>query len=292
MDWLKRMEDALEFIESNIEESLNVEMIAKAAYSSPFHFQRMFQMWTGITLGEYVRKRKLTLAAQELAVSSAKVVDVALKYGYESPESFSKAFRKIHGIAPSEARQMGVPLKAFPRVSFQFPTPGDDEVDYHIVEKEAFSVVGKSAEITCGNEGRSRQWFWGESRLDGTFDKLSSLETDTPFLGITMNFDEEFTYMIGREADDASLVDGLALQTIPSSTWAIFPCIGPLPDAIQNGFRKIYQVWFPATEYEHAGLPELEVYLPGNAHEESYRCEAWIPIVKNSEYLKMRTRRK
>ncbi|KIL40462.1 AraC family transcriptional regulator [Gordoniibacillus kamchatkensis] len=276
------MEDALEFIESHMEESLNVETIAKAAHSSTFHFQRMFHMWTGITLGEYVRKRKLTLAAQELAVSSAKVVDVALKYGYDSPESFCKAFRKIHGVVPSEARQTGVPLKAFPRVSFQLPTLGSDEVDYYIVEKEAFTVVGKAAELVCGNEGRTRQWFWGECRLDGTFAKLSSLETDTPFLGVTMNFDEQFTYMIAREADAASMADGLAMQTIPSSTWAIFPSIGPLPDAIQNTFRKIYQVWFPATDYEHAGLPEIEMYLSGNAQEEGYRCEAWIPIVKNN----------
>jgi len=280
LDWQKRMEDALEFIESNMEEPLHVETIAKAAYSSPFHFQRMFQIWTGITLGEYVRKRKLTLAAQELAVSSAKVVDVAFKYGYDSPESFSKAFRKIHGIAPSEARQSGSPLKAFPRVSFQLPAWEDDEVDYRIVEKEAFPVVGKSAEITCGDEGRTRGWFWGECMTDRTLAKLSSVGTDSPYLGITMNFDEEFTYMIAKESDAGSLTDGLALRTIPASTWAVFPCVGPSPQAIQNGFRKIYQVWFPATEYEHAGLPEIEVYPAGDTKAEDYRCEAWIPIVK------------
>jgi len=280
LDWLKRMEDALAFIESNMEETLHVEKIAKAAYSSPFHFQRMFHVWTGITLGEYVRKRKLTLAAQELAVSTAKVVDVAFKYGYESPEAFSKAFRKIHGVSPSEAKQLGVPLKAFPRVSFQLPQLGDGEVDYRIVDKEAFTVIGKSAEITCGNEGRSREWFWGECRADGTLTKLGLQNSDAPFLGITMNFDEEFTYMIGREVDAASLADGLTLHTIPSCTWAVSPCAGSIPDAIQNGFRKIYQVWFPATDYEHAGLPEIEVYLPEHAQTEGYSCEAWIPIVK------------
>ncbi|TCZ79487.1 AraC family transcriptional regulator [Paenibacillus albiflavus] len=274
------MEDALAFIESNLEESLNVETIAKAAYSSPFHFQRMFHMWSGITLGEYVRKRKLTLAAQELAVSSVKVVDLAFKYGYDSPEAFSKAFRKIHGIAPSEARQAGVSLKAFPRVSFQFDALGEDEIEYRIVQKEAFTVVGKSAEINCGNEGRTRQWFWGESLADGTLSNLSALGTDTPLLGMTLNFDEEFTYMIGREAGPDSLMDGLVLYTIPTSTWAVFPCDGSIPDAIQNGFRKIYQMWFPATDFEHAGLPEIEVYLPGNSQAEDYRCEAWVPIVR------------
>jgi AraC-like DNA-binding protein len=100
LDWLKRMNDAMDLIENRMEERINIEEIAKAADSSPFHFQRMFSMFTGITVAEYVRKRKLTLAAQELAITSSKVVDVALKYGYESPESFAKAFRKIHGITP------------------------------------------------------------------------------------------------------------------------------------------------------------------------------------------------
>ncbi|MCC3374491.1 AraC family transcriptional regulator [Cohnella sp. REN36] len=281
MDWPTRMENALDFIETHLmEESLSVETIAKASFSSPFHFQRMFHMWTGITLGEYVRKRKLTLAAQQFAASSAKVVDVALQFGYESPEAFSKAFRKVHGVPPSEARQTGVPLKAFPRVSIQFSEPGEEQIDYRIVDKEAFTVVGKSAELVCGNEGRSRPWFWKECRLDGTLAKIEALETDMPLLGITANFDEEFTYRIAREADPSSMPDGLISYTIPSATWAIFSWVGPLPDAIQNGFRSIYRVWFPATDFEHAGLPEIEAYLPGDTRSEGYRCEAWIPILK------------
>lgn len=239
-------------------------------------------MWSGITLGEYVRKRKLTLAAQELAVSSAKVVDIAFKYGYDSPESFCKAFRKLHGVSPSAARKPGVPIKAFPRVSFEPHTLGDVEVEYHIVEKEAFTVVGKSAQLSCASGGRSRQWLWGESRDDGTFAKLSSLDADTPFLGITMNFDEEFTYMVAKEADASTVAEGLSMHTLPASTWAIFPFTGPIPDAMQNGLRNIYKVWFPATEFEHAGLPEIEVYRPGDAQAEEYRCEAWIPIVKKT----------
>lgn len=280
MDWLKRMEEALEFMESKMNEPLDIEAIAKVAYSSPFHFQRMFYMLTGMTVGEYVRKRKLTLAAQELAVSSSKVVDVALKYGYNSPESFSKLFRKIHGISPSEARHSGVSLKAFPRLSFQLTIRGEKEVDYLIEKKESFSVIGKTATLTCGNEGRTRQWFWGECQRDGTLAKLYSQEADTPLLGITLNFKDNFTYMIGKKEEVAVPKVGLTLQKIPSSTWAVFPCEGPLPIAIQKGFRQIYQEWFPATEYEHAGLPEIEVYTPDNTEAEGYRSEVWIPVMK------------
>ena len=282
MEWSKRMENALEYIENNLEETLSVETIAKVAYSSPFHFQRMFHVWTGITLGEYIRKRKLTLAAQQLAISSVKVVDVALNFGYDSPEAFSKAFRKVHGVAPSQARQGGASLKAFPRVSIQLAGWEEEEIDYYIVDKEAFTVVGKSAELNCGSEGRSRQWFWRECRLDGTLQKLDSLGKNENFLGITMNFNEEFTYMVAKEDDPASMPKGLELYTMPPSTWAIFSWVGRLPDSIQNGINSIYRVWFPATEFEHSGLPEIEVYLPGNDQLECSRCEAWIPIVKRS----------
>ncbi|WP_416728757.1 helix-turn-helix transcriptional regulator [Fictibacillus sp. JL2B1089] len=161
MEWINRMEAALDYMESTMEQPLNINAIAKIAYSSPFHFQRMFFMISGMTVAEYVRKRKLTLAAQELACGSSKVVDIAWKYGYKTPESFSKSFRKIHGISPSEARRSGAPLKAFPRISFQFTISGDREVDYLIEKKDSFSVFGKATTLACGNEGRTRQDFWG-----------------------------------------------------------------------------------------------------------------------------------
>ncbi len=277
MEWLNRMEEALDYIESMMEEPLNINAIARVAYSSPFHFQRMFYMISGMTVAEYVRKRKLTLAAQELAVSSSKVIDVALKYGYKTPESFSKAFRKIHGISPSEARQSGVSLKAFPRISFQLTVSGDRELDYLIEEKESFIVFGKTTTLTCGNEGRTRQDFWGECRRDGTIDDINQESISNSLLGLTLNFDEDFTYMIGRKEEVVTSSERLTVKRIPSTTWAVFPCQGSLPEAIQSGFHRIYREWFPATDYQHAGLPEIEVYFVG---ESGRSAEIWIPIVR------------
>jgi AraC family transcriptional regulator len=280
------MKDALDLIEKKMEEPLDIEEIAKAAYSSPFHFQRMFHMLTGITLADYKRKRKLTLAAQELAMSSSKVVDVALKYGYDSPESFSKAFRKIHGIAPSEARNSGVSLKAFPRISFQLSLKGDIPVDYQILEKKAFTVVGKTFRTTMQNNEQTRQIprFWGECYQDGTIAKLGSFSTDENMFGIMMDMQpgkDDFTYMIASKADvTSSPADGFVLSTIPASTWAIFTSIGPVTRAIPSVFGRIYQEWFPATGFEHSGAPEMEVYPPGDVTAEDYRCEIWVPIVK------------
>lgn len=156
MEWLNRMRDALDYMERHMTEPVNMDEIAKAACSSPFHFQRMFNLLTGVTVAEYIRKRRLTLAAQELAMTPVRVLDVALKYGYDSPEAFAKAFRKAHGITPSAAREPGTVLKAFPRLSFHLSLKGDKEMDYRIVHKEVFKVVGKRwrlpavMERTCG----------------------------------------------------------------------------------------------------------------------------------------------
>jgi AraC family transcriptional regulator len=285
VDWLIRMKEAIDLMERKMEERLDIEEIAKAAYVSPFHFQRMFHMLTGMTIAEYTRKRKLTLAAQELAMSQSKVLDVALKYGYDSPESFSKAFRRIHGIAPSEARNPGVSLKAFPRISFHLSLKGDKDMDYRIVEKEAFTVIGKSIQTTCQDGENTRQIpkFWEECHLDGTFAKLDFLATSESLFGICLDMQPgqgDFNYMIASQTDQTSPDVGLSLRTIPASTWAIFTSVGPMPGAIQSLFGRIFQEWFPATGYEHAGAPELEVYPPGDTAADDYRCEVWIPIVK------------
>jgi AraC family transcriptional regulator len=250
-----------------------------------FIFQRMFLMLTGMTVAEYIRKRRLTLAAQGLATSSSKVLDVALKYGYDSPESFSKSFRKIYGIAPSEARNPGVSLKAFPRITFHLSLKGDKEMDYRIVEKEAFTVIGKSIQVTCEDGEHTRQIpkFWEKCHQDGTIAKLTSIGTGENLLGIILDMQPgkgDFTYMIGTQADLTSSVKGFSVSTIPASTWAIFTCVGPLPGSIQSVFGRIFQEWFPATGYEHSGAPELEVYPPGDTMAEDYRCEVWIPVVK------------
>lgn len=287
LDWLIRMKNSLELIERKMEEDLDIIEIAKVAYSSPFHFQRMFHMLTGLTVAEYIRKRKLTLAAQELAMSSAKVLDVALKYGYDSPESFSKAFRKAHGVPPSAARDPGICLKAFPRISFHLSLKGDKDMDYRIVEKDGFTVVSKSIQISTreGENFRRIPQFWQDCLSDGTVEKLNLAGTKKDLLGICMNMDhakEEFTYAIAIEDDskDKNYGNEFSSKDIPAAVWAVFPSVGPMPGAIQKVWERIFQEWFPSTGYEHTGGPELEVYPAGDATADDYRCEVWVPIVK------------
>lgn len=285
MEWLIRMKEALDYIESKMEEPFNVEDIAKVAYSSPFHFQRMFFMLTGVSVKDYIRKRRLTLAAQELAISKVKVLDVALKYGYDSPESFAKAFRKAHGITPSAARESGVQLKAFPRLSFHLSLKGDKEMDYRIEKREAFTVIGHVEELTTrdGMNLRRIPQLWIEANADGTSDRLLEIGVDKPLLGICadMNHENEtFSYWIAVEASPEAAHQEYQSMTISASSWAVFTSVGPMPDAIQQVWARVFQEWFPATGYEHTGGPEFELYLPGRPDAEDYRCEIWVPVTK------------
>lgn len=285
MEWLDRMMSALDFIEANLQEPLDMTELAKTAHASPYHFQRMFYMLTGMTVAEYMRKRRLTLAAKELALTASKVIDVALKYGYESPESFSKAFRKLHGVSPSDARTPGAPLKAFPRISFQLSLKGDKELEYRIVQKEAFIAVGKSIRTTAkeGENSKVIPRFWQDSNADGTVRRIAALGTTEDVLGICYDMQEggdEFKYAIAVETDTAAHNgDGETIR-IPAATWAVFTSVGPMPGAIQEVWSRIYQEWFPNTGYEQAPLPDFELYPPGDTTSEDYRCEVWIPIVK------------
>jgi len=286
VEWLTRMNDALDLMERRLAEPLEIGEIARAACASPFHFQRMFNILTGMTVAEYMRKRRLTLAAQELAVSSVKVIDVALKYGYDSPESFAKAFRRLHGISPSEARDPNVPLKACPRISFHLSLKGDKEMDYRIVEKEAFTVVGKTIRVSTENceDGELQiPRFWQECNANGTTGRLASLSRDGHLLGICLDMrqdQEEFTYMIGAESRPNADASGFEKREIPASTWAVFTAVGPVPEAVRNVFQRIFQEWFPSTGFEHAGKPEFERYPDGDTTAADYRCEVWVPIVK------------
>ncbi|MFD0673108.1 GyrI-like domain-containing protein [Cohnella sp. GCM10027633] len=287
LEWLNRMSAAIDEIERTLEDRLDIEQAAKAAYTSPFHFQRMFHMVTGMTVAEYACKRKLTLAAQELATTGAWILDVSLKYGYDSPESFAKAFRKLHGIAPSEARGESVRLKAVPRISFQLSLKGDKDMDYRVVERDAFRIIGKALRTTCkdGENSREIPKFWQRSNQDGTVEKLVEVGGGKEdVLGVCLDMqvgEEEFNYLIAVAApSEAEVPEGYEARVIPAYTWAVFTSVGAMPDAIQTVWNRVFQEWFPATGYEHAGGPEFELYPPGDVNADDYRCEVWLPVAK------------
>ncbi|XXM72155.1 effector binding domain-containing protein [Lysinibacillus sphaericus] len=281
MEMLQRMNDCIDYIEENLQEKIELDELAHITLSSKFHFQRMFHIVTGFTVADYIRRRRLTLAAQELTDTGRRVIDVAFQYGYETPEAFSKAFRKVHGVSPSAVRESGASLKAFPRISFQIQLKGEKEMDYKIVHRESFNVIGKGLRMKTA-DGENHQEiprFWGELNQNGTSRAICSEAGRSEMMGICMEFnhpEEEFTYFIGAESEGAG--DTFESKKIPAATWAVFTSIGPMPHAIQHVWERIYSEWFPSTGYEHAGGPEFELYPSGNVEDGDYRSEVWIPI--------------
>lgn len=286
MEGLQRMLDSIDYIELNLDKNLFIEDIASIAYMSKFHFQRMFSMLTGYTVSEYIRNRRITVATQELINTKSKVIDVALRYGYESPEAFTKAFRRIHGVSPSDAKKYSQSLKAYPKLSFQIQLKGDVEMEYKIVEKDTFSVVGKGIRTsTIGGENHQKiASFWVESNQNGFSKELAKNCGSLGLIGICMDFDkqqENLTYFIGAEKNIDHLPNDWEEKQIPSATWAVFPVHGAMPHSMTKAWERIFSEWFPSTGYEHADGPEMEVYLSdSDSSSEDYYSEIWIPIKK------------
>lgn len=284
MDWLNAMNSAVEYMEANITEKLDIEKVAKIALSSTFHFQRMYHMITGVTVAEYVRRRRLTLAAQDI-ISGGKIINVAYKYGYETPEAFTKAFRKMHGMSPSAARKSGTELKAYPKLSFHISIKGDKDMNYKIFDKGSFKVVGKQRRISMVDEQNFNQVpkFWYDCMEDGSHQWICSKAGKLGILGVSKDFDkykDEFNYMIAVEEIKDTIPEGYVSAIIPAATWAAFESVGPVTEALHDLVRRIYTEWFPSTGYQHDCAPDIEVYPVGDMSAADYKCEIWIPIKK------------
>lgn len=287
MNWIGDMNRALEYIEENIQNDILSDDVAKIAHLSKFHFLRIFDALTGITLGAYIRQRKLSIAVKDVVSTNMKIIDIAYKYGYETPEAFTKAFKKLHNIPPSKARKNKENLKAIPPISFQITVKGERKMNYKIISKEEFKVAGVSKHISSKNGENLKiiPKFWDEVCNRGTYKILDKNQGNLGVLGICHNFNkelDEFDYIIAIEGNTIEGIKNPEVVVIPKNSWAVFESIGPMPHAIQDVIHRIYAEWFPATKYEHAGGPELEVYLPGHSSAEDYKCEVWIPVIEKA----------
>jgi AraC family transcriptional regulator len=289
MDWLKRMNNAMEYVETHLSEEIDFDQVAKIACCSTYHFQRMFSFITSVPLSEYIRRRRLTLAAFELQQSDAKVIDTALKYGYESPEAFSRAFKKMHGVMPISSREKGIALKAYPRLSFHISIRGDVEMNYKIEEKQGFEMFGVSTVVNTDEDFLEQPFveipkFWTKCVSDGTVDRIraaAGLGGNGQIHGVLYNNQgEKFSYMIGYFLPQSGLPQGFEKLQIPPQTYAIFST-GLFIDGqsgIHDLWRRIWGEWFPSSNYEFANGPEFEMtYDRGN---NMYEIEVWVPVVK------------
>ncbi|MGP4074699.1 AraC family transcriptional regulator [Halobacillus sp. K22] len=285
MALVESMQRSIDYMEKHILEDISIEEIASQANTSVFHFQRMFTLLTDIPVAEYLRRRRFTLAAHELSKSNLKVIDAALKYGYETPESFAKAFKKQHGITPREAKGFKGKMQSYNRLVIQVNVKGAEPMLYHMVENGPIQVVGMRVELSCENGENQRviPQLWEKVNEDGTSEQLIKLNDGgiQGLLGVCVDKSHLKANMMDywiASAHDGELPENFSKLELPASKWAVFEVHGPMPLSIQNVWKQIYSEWFPSSGYEHAGTPDLEVYSEGDPFSEDYYSEIWIPV--------------
>lgn len=282
MDWIERLNGAVDYIEEHLTEDISYERLGQIACCSSHHFQRMFGYMAELPLSEYVRRRRMSLAGAELSGGGAeKIVDLALKYGYDSPTAFNRAFQSVHGFPPSQAKAEGSVLRYFPPIRFQITIKGAAQMDYRIETREAFRIVGISVLLEKELEKNFEKLpaVWGKASADGTIQKLVPLMDGKPagVLGIcTWTGPDSGRYFI---AVASTLPAGSFEEyTVPASMWAIFSGQG-LNLSIQALEKRIFSEWLPSSGYEYgASACDIEVYL--NADPQNAQYEVWVPVTK------------
>lgn len=282
MGWMEAISKAIQYIEEHITDDLSVEEIANYVNISPFYFQKGFSMLCGFTIAEYIRNRKLALAGKDLATGDEKIIDIALKYGYDSPDSFTKAFTRFHGVKPSAVKKENGMLKSFAPLKIRLSLEGGYLMEYKIVKKEAFSVIANAETFSYEGANKMVPAFWEEHYKQG------KCQTVMGEYGI--NIDEQmgndtFEYLIADDYDPTKEVpEGFVVRTIPAFTWAVFPCKGVMSNTLQSLNERIFTEWLPSMkEYEFAAGYCVEYYddpmkYEKGTQDENYYCEIWIPI--------------
>lgn len=280
MEWITRLNHAINYIEEHLCDTVDYDEIAKLACCSTYHFQRMFAYMADTTLSEYIRRRRMSKAAVDLQSGSEKIINIALRYGYDSPTAFNRAFKSIHGVAPSQIKEDGVLIKTFPPISFNITIKGAEQMEYKIENKDAFRIIGVSKPLYREIEKNFEvvPQMWQNAVTDGTIQRLAEMMNGEPMgmLGISICNKENWRYFIAV-ASSHEIDSTLQEYIVPAATWAIFSGSGS-GQSMQELEKRIITEWLPTSGYEYGNAPDVEVYL--NPNPENTKYEVWIPVVK------------
>ena len=287
MNWVETLNGAIDYIEDNLLDDISLSEIARHAHISNEHLQRGFSALADVTIGEYIRNRRLSLAGLELTYKDVKVIDVAMKYGYETSESFSKAFNRFHGIAPMAAKKNSADLKSYSRLTVKIIMEGGTIMDYRIIETEAFEVVAKIDGFETA-EDIANQVLSGwsiEGKASPRFRNLNHVIRDK-------SDGEYMTKWYSHETSlNGELLNSYKVWQVPEYTWAVFKCVGDMsqaykgsreaPPAVSETWKRIYSEWLPQAEYEILPLINTQIIYPNATNESmSDMCEIWLPVKK------------
>ncbi|MEU1781078.1 AraC family transcriptional regulator [Streptomyces abikoensis] len=283
---LERLNQALEHIESHLDQPIDVADLARIAATSEYHLRRLFSALAGVPLSEYIRRRRLTVAGAEVLAGERTLLDVATRYGYGSGEAFARAFRALHGVGPGEARRTGAALSAQPRMSFRLIVEGNSSMRYRIVEKDEFRVAGKKARVPLVYEGVNpaiAEFVRGIGKDE--LGRIATLSDQDPsgIVAVSVLLDPsraegtELDYYHGVVTAAQDVPADLDVLAVPAGTWAVFEDSGPFPQSLQFMWRDVFTQWFPSNPYETRPGPEILRVRPSadGTHADS---ELWIPV--------------
>ena len=293
MDWLTCIRTSIEYMESHLQDDVRVQDVAAQVNLSPFFLQRGFSQATGFGVTEYIRNRRLYQAALELRGTEEKVIDVALRYGYETPESFTKAFSRFHGATPSQVRR-GAPVRSFLPLTITISIQGGSQMDYKITPMFPFKVIGFQKEFDNDTSYAEIPAFWDELCEKYAYNVYAGNEPTNPYEKALVDncigeygvcIDDigggKFRYLVAGRYTGGEVPEGMVLYEFPRGEWAVFNCVGPIPEALQSMNTRIFREWLPAhPEYELRGNATVEWYdcVNGEKTDPDYHSAVWVPV--------------
>lgn len=292
MEWLAGIRAAIDYMEENLLTIRHSDEVARAVYFSPFYLQRGFQVMTGYSVSEYIRNRRLYLAALEVRAGRERIIDIALKYGYETPESFSRAFSRFHGSTPAQVRSGDGRIELFLPLKISVEIKGGSSMDYTVEKMPAFRLIGFARRMDSESSYREIPAYWDEIAQQYMVPLMNGRKPQTPqeqaawrcrvgMYGLCIDHEGEgsFMYLIAGEYDGGEVPEGMSVYELPAMEWAKFGCTGPLPGALQAVNTQIFREWLPGNaEYEMAYGANIEWYASGDAAAADYRSEIWVPV--------------
>ena len=285
MEWIGSLKLGINYMEKHLLENMGADEVADAVFMSSFYFQKGFKIMTGYSVGEYIRYRRLYMAALDVISGNEKVIDLAYKYGYDTPESFTKAFSRFHGVSPKQIKGDAKRIKTFLPLKINVSVKGGNDMDYVIEKMEAMKVIGYERKFLYETAYHEIPKFWSEFSYNCMNGKNNEqVQNVIGEFGICIEDNskqKEFLYMIAGTYNGSSVPEGMKIFEIPALEWAKFKCTGPMPGALQSVNTKIFKEWLPGNpDYEIATGMNIEWYSNGDCSSSDYESEIWIPVKK------------